>query len=68
MVSGVCVLVFGTVVLEGREINDHVPPLRSHQRIGKTVMVTAECITGEIFGNSCNRPQENTLGALKGND
>ena len=25
MVSGVCVLVFGTVVLEGREINDQLP-------------------------------------------
>ena len=44
------------------------PSLRSHQGIGKTAMVTAECITGEIFGNSCNRLQENTLGALKGND
>lgn len=44
------------------------PSLRSHQRTGETVMFTSECITGEIFGNGCNRPQENTSEALKGSD
>ena len=44
------------------------PSLRSHQRRGETVMFTAECSTGEIFGNDCNRPQENISGALKGSN